>query len=584
VLHRLRSQFSALFGRHGFESGMGEELRFHMDQYVEDLVQSGVPLEEARRRARLEFGGMNTVADECRQARGLAGWDILSGQLRYCFRTLRNSPGFAAAALATIALCLGANLTIFAVIDAVLLRSLPFPEGDRLVSVYNTYPKAGVDRDGSSITNYYERRGRLAAFGSISIYRFATGIVGESGLAKHESVTQVSPEFFKTLAVGPAFGRVFREAETSYQTDQVAILSNEFWRDHLQADPHAIGRQVRLDGHPKTVVGVLPPGFQFLSSKAALYVPLASSPEQRTPHERHSGGNVTQMIGRLKPGASLALAQTQVDSHNAALEADNPDGKMMAEAGFRSVVLSLQADYVASVRPMLVLLQGAVLLLLLIGIVNLANLLLIRATARAKEMAMRQALGASSARVFSEAILETSVLSGTGAILGLIFAAVAIHSLGAIGVERLPFVYQLRFNSHLAMAGLAAALTIGLALALPVAWFHLRRSADVLRSETRSATSGRAAQKLRFGFQIAQIALTFVLLAGAALLSLSLKRVMMVSPGFQPDHLISAEISLVGNKYPGPPSGLQFAERLGSPAKLLADPTRTASAGTISKA
>ena len=238
---------------------------------------------------------------------------------------LRKSPAFTVTALLTLAICLGANLTIFAVIDSILLRPLPFPHADQLVTAFNTYLKAGVDRDGSSLTNYYERRGRIPAFASIALYRPGTAIVGETGATVREQITRVTPDFFTTLGIGPVIGRVFAEEETTYQTDDAAIVTHRYWRERLNADRAVIGRRIRVDGVLKRVVGVLPPEFRFLSSEADIYLPLASILGQRSPSERHSGGNGTHLIARLRPGASVAEAQAQIDAHNASLEANSPD-------------------------------------------------------------------------------------------------------------------------------------------------------------------------------------------------------------------------------------------------------------------
>ena len=241
--------------------------------------------------------------------------------------------------------------TIFAVIDSVLLRPLPFPDSGRLVTIFNTYPKAGVERDGSSVTNYYERRGHIPAFASLAIYRYGSAIIGESGSTERERIMLVTPDFFATLGVAPVMGRVFTEDETSYQADDVVILSDAYWRQRYQADPHIVGTQIRADGVTTTVIGVLPPGFRFLSSEARLYFPLASRSADRAPAQRHSGGNVIQMVARLKPDATLLQAQSQLDAQNAALEVDDPQAKMIADAGFRSLVVPLQADHVAAIRP-----------------------------------------------------------------------------------------------------------------------------------------------------------------------------------------------------------------------------------------
>jgi predicted permease len=559
MFERLR----VLAHRRDFEAGMTEELSFHIEQYTEELIQSGLAPAEAARRARIEFGGRNSIERDCRQARGLHMFDELGRQLRFAYRLLRKTPGFTITALLTLAVCLGANLTIFAVINSILLRPLPFPKSDRLVTIFNTYPKAGVDRDGASVTNYYERRGQIPAFASISIYRFETAIIGESGSTEREQVTRVSPDFFSTLGIGPVVGRAFKEEETSHETDNVVVITDSFWRHSANGDPHIIGKKIRVDGIPTTVIGILPPDFRFLSSEARLYFPFASRPEDRTPRQRHSGGNSTQMIARLNPVISLAQAQAQIDAQNARLEADDPEGKMMADAGFRSLVVQLHADHVATVRPALLLLQAGVFTLLLIGVVNLGNLFLVRAGSRAKEHAVRQALGASRKHIAGEVLVETTLLTLGGGLLGLVVAAGGIRLLGALGAERLPLGSRIVFDGRLAMVALAAAITMGVLLAVPIAWLNLRRPlGEALQSEGRSGTSARSTQSLRQSFVISQIALAFMLLAGAGLLGISLERAMDVSPGFQPDHILTGKISLPWKSYSDKNTRVAFTEKL----------------------
>ena len=563
MLGRLGSLFRVLGNRRDFEDGMREELRFHIEQYRDDLVRSGVPPQEARRRACMELGSLNSVKGECREARGLNMLDEFVRELSYAARLLRKAPGFTATALLTLAVCLGANLTIFAVIDSVLLRPLPFPNAERLVTVFNTYPKAGVERDGSSVTNYYERRGHIPSFSALAIYRYGTALVGNAGSTEREQIMRVSPDFFATLGRGPVIGRVFAEQETTYQTDSVAILTDAYWRQHFNADPHVIGRQVRVDGLSKTVIGVLPGDFRFLSSQARLYFPLSSDPEQRTPLERHSGGNSIQLIARLRPDATIGQAQVQIDTQNARLEIDDPKGRMIAAAGFRSLVVPLHADHVAAIRPTLLLLQAGVLALLLIGLVNLANLLLIRANARAKELAVRRALGASRRHVLSEVMVGTTLLTVTGGILGLAVAAGGIRLLARWGADRLPLGSQIAFDARLAFVALVGAIVLGIVLAAPIAWFNSGgQLLHAIQSETRGGTSSRGVQRLRHSFIVAQIALAFVLLAGAGLLALSLKNAMRVSPGFRADHILTGQISLPGKSYPNAVAALAFTEKL----------------------
>jgi predicted permease len=428
--------------------------------------------------------------------------------------------------------------------------------------IFNTYPKAGVDRDGSSLTNYYERRGRIPAFSSLSIYNYGTEIIGEPGSTEREQTMRVSPDFFSTLGVGPVIGRTFTDEETTSKTDHVAILSDTFWRQRYNADPNVIGNQIRVNSVPRTVIGVLPPSFRFLSSDARVFLPLASRPEDRGPSRRHSGGNVIQMIARLKPDATLAQAQSQIDAQNAALEVDDPQAKMIADAGFRSLVVPLRADHVAAVRTTLLLLEAGVLVLLLIGAVNFVNLLLIRASGRVKELAVRQALGAGWRYLVSEVLVETTLLTFAGGLLGLAMGAGGIQLLRGLGADRLPLGSRIVFDARLALVGLVAAIVMGIVFAVPVSWFHLRRHlGNALQSESRSGTSGRAAQILRHSFIVSQIALAFILLAGAGLLGLSLQRVMAISPGFQSDHVLTGQILLPWADY-SEAGRLKFMESL----------------------
>src|SRR5205814_995110 len=364
--------------------------------------------------------------------------------LKFAFRQLRKAPAFTVTALATIAICLGANLAIFAVIDSILLRPLPFPESDRLVTIFNTYPKAGVENDGSSLTNYYERRGNIPAFSSLSIFRDFSEVVGETGAAEQTEIMRVSPDFFATLGVNLAMGRTFTEDEAEIAKGKgagVAIVTDAYLRQRLNSDPNVLGRDIRVNTMPRKIVGVF--------------------------------------------------------------------------------------------------------FLLLIGAVNLVNLLLIRASGRAKEMAIRRSMGASRAHVVRQVMIETVLLTFIGGLLGLAVGAWGIRLLEVLGADRLPLGAHIAFDGWLASIGLVGAVVLGIVIAVPIAWFNLSTHlAHALQSESRTGTISRAAQRLRHGFIVAQIALAFVLLAGAALLGLSLKKVMAVSPGFRADHVLTGEVTV----------------------------------------
>jgi predicted permease len=481
--------------------------------------------------------------------------------LRFAFRMLVKNPGFTAVAVLTLALCVGANLAIFAVVDAILVRPLPFPEAGRLVTVFNSYPKVALDHLGASFANYYNRRGNIAAFARVAAFKPDTAIIGEAGLVEPREIMRVSPEFFATLGVGPILGRAFSEAEMTYETDRAAVLTDAYWRERFNADPHVLGREIQENGFSKTIVGVLPPGFRFLSSKACVYVPLSSEVRQRQNDRLHEPD--CQMIARLKPGATLSEAQAQINAHNAVQAKDDPNAKIVKDAGFRSTVAPLQADHVRACRPTLLLLQAGALFLLLIGAVNLVNLLLIRACGRAREMAIRQSLGAGRWQVTRQVMTETVLLTLAGSLFGLAVGANGIRLLSVLGTDQLPLGAHIDFSGRLGLVAVVGAIVMGLVIAAPIAWFNLQGNpAHDLQSATRGGTASRAAQRLRHGFIVAQIALAFVLLAGAGLLGTSLKRAMAVSPGFRPDHILTGHISLLHKNYLDASARLAFTERL----------------------
>ncbi len=487
--------------------------------------------------------------------------EALVHDVRYALRQWRKHPSFTAVALITLALCLGANLTIFAVVDSILLRPLPFPHADRLVVLYNSYPKAGKDRDQASLTSYYERRGNITAFESLAAINNVTTIVGETGATEREDVGRVTPEFFATLGVPMAMGRAFNESEMTYQTDNEAILTDSYWRQHFNADPSVLGKNLRSDGIQRQIVGILPPGFRLLSSRAEIFLPLSAEEAERNLLARHN--NTVVEIARLKPGVTVQEAQAQIDAHNNAHAAEFRYAKEAAEAGFRTIVAPLHADHVASIRPTLLLLQAGALFLLLIGGVNLVNLLLIRASDRVKELAVRQSMGASRWHVVRQVMTETSLLTLVGGLCGLVVGAGGIRLLAVLGVDQLPLGANIAFDERLALAAVLAAVVLGAVIAVPIAWFNLNKHLAVaLQSESRSGTTTRSAQRLRHIFIVAQVTLAFVLLAGAGLLGLSLKHVMAVSPGFRTDHVLTAQFQLPWKNYHTGDSFYRFMDPL----------------------
>jgi predicted permease len=481
--------------------------------------------------------------------------------IRLAIRSLRRAPLFTVTAMATLAICLGATLTIFALVDAVLLRPLPYPDADRLVTVYHAYPKLSLPPDGASLTSYYERRGRIPALASLAAIDETASLIGETGATSRERLGRVTPEFFVTLGVSPILGRAFVEGELTYQTDHVAMLSYEYWRRHYGGSPKVLEDMVRVDGIARRVVGVLPPGFRFLSFEAPVWMPLSSEASERSVGARHTNGRI--LIGRLRPGATLSDAQAQLDADDAVRAPEFPQAAIVADAGFRSVVAPLHAQHVEAIRTPLLLLQAGALVLLAIGGVNLVNLWLVRATGRTRERAIRQALGAGRRTLAIEIAVETLIVAGLGGLLGIVVADAGVRALLLLGADRLPLGTRLALDARVVAAALASALVVGGAIALPVAVFMRRANlAAVLQAESRSVSGDRGAERLRRGFIVAQIAFSFVLLAAASLLGISLQRAMAIAPNFRSTGVTAAQFTLPWSGYHDGPAFTGFFDRL----------------------
>jgi len=493
--------------------------------------------------------------------------ESLLRDVRQSMRSLAREKSFTLTVLLIFALCLGANVAIFAVVNSVLLEPLPFHDPHQLVSVSNSYPKAGVERAGASIPHYLERK-NIAAFAEIAATRNWGMTIGEAGSPERIDATYATPSFFRMLGVGPALGRTFTDDEAFYGKNQVVVLSDGLWRQRFGADPKVIGRTLRVDTTPYTIIGVMPAGFRFLSETAKLWTPLCFSDDDRKPEQRHA--NNIEMYARLRPGVTMAEAQTQLDATNLQGLKTDPYVKLVVDAGFHTVIRDLGDDYVAQLRPVLLLLQAGVLFLLLIGTVNLANLLLVRATGRAKEFCVKQALGASRGQLARALVTETLVLAFAGGVLGLGLGGAALRGILALATDRLPARVEPGLNVTVCMIALGASVVLGLLLAVPVVWHTLRGNLTAALSvESRGGTTTRAVHRLRHALIVTQIALAFVLLAGTGLLGLSFERVMAVNPGFRPDHVLTGAVALPWNNYKEDKQRLAFVEKLTTELQAL---------------
>jgi predicted permease len=450
-------------------------------------------------------------------------------------------------------------VAIFAVVDAIVLHSLPFPNASRLAYVYNSYPRAGLSRADASIPDYFEWRKSVKAFASVSITHYANVVVGGRESPQLVPIERVTPEYFSTLGLPLAMGHVFDEEALSPGADNVAILTDRFWHSYFNADPHVIGRTFLNDGISTTVVGVLPNAPNF--ARTQFYRPASHELDERQPSHRHS--SIWVMIARLAPGAKLAEAQAQIDALNTGEAVEDPRAEFARDAGYHTIVTPLHDELIRSARQTLILLQCGVLFLLLIGAVNLANLVLIRANARFKEVTVRQALGASRWQVARDALTENGLIASCGGFFGMALGALGIYCLRRLGAEKLPLGGLISFDSRAIAMDLVCTVAVGLLLAIPAIVFNNHNKLALgLQSDSLTGTGSPRMQRLRYGFVIAQIALTIVLLSGAGLLSVSLKNVLETPIGFSPDRVSTGNIELPASNYKDVASRVAVTERL----------------------
>jgi predicted permease len=467
------------------------------------------------------------------------------------FRMLRRDRAFSATVVLTLALCIGANTALFAVVYNVLLRPLPVPEPGRVLLMSNLYPKAGVtDSSNSGVPDYYDRLRAVPALQEQALFNHSSVAVSQDGLPLRIRVANVTPSYFRVMPVHPELGRVFTEAEGEVGNEKEVLLSHALWRSLLGGDPAAVGRQLRLDGQPYTVVGVLPRTVEPLDPGVMAWRPLAFTPEDRSDDRRHS--NNYWNVGRLRPGATLEQAQAQVDALNAANLDRFPNFReILQNAGFHTGVVRLQDHLVRHVKPTLYLLWGGALFVLLIGGLNVANLVLVRTRARLKELVTRLALGAGRAQVGRQLVVESLVLTFVAAALGLLLAALALRTLATLDLAELPYGSGIGIDRAAVAFVVLLASAIGVAMGLvPLVGVVSSNLTVVLREEGRATAGSRGARALRRVLVVTQVAFTFVLLAGAGLLLASFRRVLEVDPGFVAERVLTASVSLPGSRYP----------------------------------
>lgn len=495
--------------------------------------------------------------------------DSVLHDLRLTLRRLAAGRAFTVTALATLAVSIGAAVTVFSVFNSVLLRPLPVPEPDRLVLLYNAYPGAGVPRVGAAVPDYFDRREQVPALETIALVRSRGFNLSEAEAPERVSAGEVTPSYFDLARIAPVRGRTFTEEDGEVGQEQKAILSHPLWQRLFAGDEGILGRDLRLDGRPYTVVGVMPEGFRLPPSDVDLWIPASFTAEQRSDDRRHS--NNFGMLGRLAAGASLQQVRQQVDQVNARNAERFPELRQILEdARFHTVVVGLEDDLVREIRPRLVLLLAGALFVLLIGCINLTNLVLVRTASRERELATRSALGAGRFELARQLFTEYVLLSFAGGALGLGLGWGGVRLLSHLGVDRIPRGAEISVDGRVLAVTVAVSLGIGIVFGVLALIRVLRGDlTSIFRQESRTGSASRRTVRGRSLLVTAQVAVAFVLLVGAGLLLTSFGRLAAVDPGFTTEGVLTATLSLPNERYPDVESVRAFNRRLLEPVRAL---------------
>ena len=466
-------------------------------------------------------------------------------------KALWKDRGFSTTAILTLAVCLGANVAIFTIVNSVLLRPLPVPESERIVFISNQYPGAGVPEIWSvGIPDYLDRRRQMTnVFEEEAMFRSEDQTVDLNGTPERVKGMRITPSMFPLLRISPALGHAFSEADGEPGNEQKVILSYGLWQQLYGGNKDVVGKDLRINGRPKTIVGIMPREFTF-DAKVRLWLPYAFTEREKSDDSRHS--NNSSEIARLRPGATIQQAQAQVDAMNAANLERFPKSKpFLINAGFHTQVRWLQDVLVRDVKSMLYLLWAGAAFVLLIGGVNIANLALARANVRRKEIATKLALGGSRLQVARSLLVESVILALAGGAGGFVFGAAVLRSLGAIGLDEIPRASEIHFSLAVILFALATSVVAGILIGLvPVAHLSQIKLSTVLREETRTGSGGIRSRAMRRGLVVAQVGLACVLLIGAGLLLASFRKLLAVDPGFKSDGVITISTALPQVKYP----------------------------------
>jgi predicted permease len=556
----LASRIRGWFSRNRVEEDFDHELRAHLEMLTQENIQRGLSLAEASRVAHVKLGGVTQLQETNRELRGLPMLETFLRDVRYAFRTLRKSPGFAAIAILTLALGIGANTAIFTVVHAALLRQLPYTDPQQLVELGESRESNVASGFHTSYPDYLDWTHTAKTFRSLAGFSgVGYTVTGASGFPQFVDGAEVTTNFFTTLGVTPMFGRAFAADDQVPISPKVAILSYEFWRSNCNGDAQIVGHTIRLDNHDVVVIGVLAQEFEFApAGSPALWVPLHLSNE----FETRRNLRWLSVIGRLAPNVTYDQARSEMQTVTKQLSASFPqeNGKLFV------VMKDLRERIRGDVRPLLLIVFGSVAFVLLIACANVANLLMVRAAGRRREFAIRSALGASRGNLIRQSLTESLLLSTTGGVLGFALALwgtpLLVAAIPTSILNSMPYLH----NIHPSMAVLAflsgvVLLTGSLFGLAPALQNSDTRVAEALKEESRGSHSA-AKSRLRDVMVVTEIAFSLVLLAGAGLMVRSLGALMHRDRGFDSANLLTFSVYLPEASYPDDPNAVRFVNTL----------------------
>jgi predicted permease len=530
---KARSFLRNLLSSGRMEADLDEEVHSHLEMLTEENIRAGMLPEDAQRAARIELGGIEQVKEQVREER-IGNWlhSVLS-DCRYGLRMLRKNPGFTAVAILTLSLGIGANTAMFSVMEGVVLAPLPFSQPDRLVMVWENNPR--FPRVWVSYPNFLDWQRIARSFQQMAAFMEQGLDLTGPGTPEHLNGKEISSGFFRTLGTELILGREFSPEEDRYRGTPVVIISNRLWRNRFDGSPEALGKSVTLGGVDYTIVGVTPLGFR-LEGDADVYTPLGRSDplilNARGSHEIYS-------IARLEPGATVSQGQAEMSTVQNGLDQLYPE----ANRDLGIYIQPLKQEIVGDVGGTLLLLLGAVGLVLLIACANVANLLLARSAARAREFAVRSALGANRARLVRQLLTESVLLSLAGACLGLLVAMLGVRSVLAALPESLPRSENIGVNAPVLLFTVGVSITVGILFGLAPA---LKSWSVDLQASLKEGGRGStpAHHRAQSSLVIVQMALTLVLLVSAGLLFRTIRQLWDVNPGFDTQHVITFKVGV----------------------------------------